>query len=464
MPVALTRELGRFIAEARYQDIPKQAIAPIHTAFADTVCVMVAGAREPAPQLLKAMLAPAGDEAVLVGGEGRAGALDAAWINGTAAHVLDFDDIAERGGHISGVLVAAILAEAEAIGATGEQMVLAYGVGYETIAELVRRDADQHHDKGWHPTPVFGAIGAAAACASLRDLDAEKSTMAIALSASQSCGVMSNVGTMTKSFHTGRAAHAGVASARLAASGFTAAFDGFEHAAGFLAAVSPAGKIDVHSPVIAGSQWQICGANRLSVKKYPLCFFAHRAVDGMLDLLKANEVDPESGERVTVTIGRPNAAVLRYHAPQTGLEAKFSMEFAMACALIARRLSLAEFTDGFVRRDDVQALMKRVVVMPDDREDPRRPGYAVYDQVVIETRDGRRPDSGPITKLRGSPDVPLKRDELWTKFESALRVGNARIPSRRLFDALMSLDRLPYIRELVGLMVPAATARASSPR
>ena len=457
MAVALTRELGRFIAAARFADLPREAIESIRTAFTDTVCVMIAGAHEPAPRMLAAMLAPTGNEAMLVGGRARAGALDAAWINGTAAHVLDFDDIAERGGHVSAVLVPAVLAEAEALGASGAQMVLAYAVGYETIAELVRRDADQHHDKGWHPTPVFGAIGAAAACASLRGLDAAPATMAIALSASQSCGIMSNVGTMTKSFHAGRAAHAGVASARLAHTGFTAATDGFEHAAGFLAAVSPAGKFDVDAAVIAGSQWQICGANRLSVKKYPLCFFAHRAADGMSDLLQAHKLNSQDVERITVSIGRPNAAVLRYHLPQTGLEAKFSMEFAMACAVIAGRLTLGEFTTEFVRSADVQALMQRVSVTPDDREDPRQPGYALHDRIAIDTRDGRRLDSGPVALLRGSAALPLKREELWAKFDGCLNSSPVRLPARELFETLMSLDAMPRIKELVRLMAPAAS-------
>ena len=89
-------------------------------------------------------------------------------------------------GHPSTVLVPAILAEAETLGAAGSDMFAAYVAGYETWAELARRDPGHHHSKGWHPTGIFGAIGAAAACAALRRLDAEQATMAIALAASQS--------------------------------------------------------------------------------------------------------------------------------------------------------------------------------------------------------------------------------------------------------------------------------------
>ncbi len=451
----LTMDLGRFISSLRYEDIPRAALFPIHAAFADTIGVAIAGAREPAPQLVKAMLAPTGTEATLLNRQGRACALDAAWINGTAAHALDYDDVSQRGfGHASSFLVPAVLAEAEAIGASGKQMVTAYAAGYETIAELTRRDADvgRYHDKGWHPTGFFGAVGAAAACASLRGLDPEQCAMAIGLSASQSCGLIVNAGTMTKPFHAGRAAHAGVASAKLVANGFTAALDALEHAPGFLFAFSYGGRIDVDSPITAGTDWQICGGNRISVKKYPLCYCTHRAIDGMFDLLQAHPVDVKNVERTTVSISRRNAIILRNHAPQTGLEAKFSIEFAMVAPLIAGRAGLTELTNEFVLRPDVQASMKRVVVTPDDRDNPDRPGYAIYDRVVIDTRDGRQLDSGPLTNVRGDHDSPLRRDELWTKFADCLTVAQAGMPAERLFDALMALDELGHVQELVALM------------
>ena len=448
MTVALTAGLGKFIAGLRYQDIPKDAISVIHTGFTDCVGCMIAGAREPAPQLLKTMLQPTGGEATLLFGEGRASAMDAAWINGTAAHALDYDDVAHRG-HPSSVLVPAILAEAEAMGASGEQMVVAYAAGYETWAELVRRDPDQHHLKGWHPTGIFGAIGTAAACASLHKLNAEQAAIAISLGASQSAGLAANFGTMTKPFHAGRCAHAGVVSARLARIGFTASLDALEHPPGFLAAVSPAGRIDVESPVEAGVVWKL-PSSRLSVKKYPLCFCTHRALDGMLDLLQAKKISPDAVKSVTVSMSRRAALTLRNHEPDTGLAAKFSIEFAMASALITKRAGMAELTDDFVRRPDVQALMKRVkVVTSDGPEDAL--GYAPYDQVTVETGDGRHLESEHVTKVRGGPDLPLNRDELWQKFESCLHAGTTPVPARKLFDSLMSLDRLPHVRELPGL-------------
>src|SRR3954467_2731346 len=205
MSTALTAGLGRFVAGLRYEDIPAEALEVIAIGFTDCVGVMIAGSKEDAVRIGTATLSPAPGESTLHFGTTSAPALEAAMINAIAAHALDYDDVAQRG-HPSAVLVPAILAEAQAVGASGKDMVTAYAAGYETWAELVRRDPDQHHEKGWHPTGIFGAIGAAAACASLRKLDPEKATHAIALGASQSAGVMANFGTMCKPFHAGRSA------------------------------------------------------------------------------------------------------------------------------------------------------------------------------------------------------------------------------------------------------------------
>jgi 2-methylcitrate dehydratase PrpD len=351
-------------------------------------------------------------------------------------------------GHPSTVLVPAILAEAEVLGSSGAAMAAAYIAGYEVWADLAGRDKDQHHEKGWHPTGIFGPIAAAAACASLRGLDPEKTAHAIALGASHSSGLVANFGTMTKPYHAGRGASAGILAARLAAAGFTASLDALEHPLGFLAATSPKGNVDRTSPTRAGRDWQIL-TQGLSVKKYPLCFCTHRALDGMLDLLRAEKIAPQDVESVSVSTSRRYATILRNARPQTGLEAKFSMQFAMASALVAGRAGLAELTDGFVQRPDIQGLMARVSVEPVEAEHPTRPGSAPWDQVTVATRDGRRLDSARVSDERGSPQLPLSTDELWAKFQGCLAVGNPHLAARPLFDALMSLEAQSGVRALV---------------
>jgi 2-methylcitrate dehydratase PrpD len=445
----VTRELGAFVAQLKFEDIPAAALGVIHTGFTDCVGVMLAGRGEPPTQILTQVLNPAAGSSTLVFGKKTAPAPDAAWINGTAAHALDFDDVALKG-HPSTVLIPAILAEAQALGSSGRDMAVAYAVGYEVWADLTLRDPDHYHTKGWHPTGILGAIGAAAACASLNKLNAEQCAVAISLGASQSAGIMANFGTMTKPFHAGRSAQSGVIAARLAKAGFTAALDALEHPQGFLSAVSPQGRADLTLPVNAGKVRQMLKA-KLSVKKYPLCFCTHRVLDGMLDLVSEHPLTVDQIESISAMTSRRNTKVLRNHQPQTGLEAKFSMEFAMATCVIAGRAGLTELTDSFVQRADVQELMRKVSIVPDDNEHPDLPGYSPFDLVTVKLVDGRTLVSREVAAVRGGPDLPLSREHLWAKFEDCARVGNVDFSAKALFDTLMSIENVVQVNQIPGL-------------
>jgi 2-methylcitrate dehydratase PrpD len=439
--MALTQELGRFVADLSFEKLPPDAVEIARTGFIDTIATMIAGAQDPAPQLLRKGLQPPPGKASLYFSGETAAAPEAAWINGTAGHALDYDDVGCRG-HVSTVLVPAILAEAETLGLGGREMFAAYVAGYETWAELSRRDPGHHHAKGWHPTGIFGAIGAGAACANLRRLTAEQTAMALALSASQAGGIMANFGTMTKPFHAGRAAHAGLVSARLAELGFTAASDALEHPQGFLSAVSPEGKADRDGPCPAfGEEWHIL-RQRLSIKKYPACYCTHRSLDGMLDLLAKHPLKPADIAQITVSLSQTHSLILRNHTPQTGLEGKFSMEFAMAAAVISRRASLGEYTDEFVRRPEVQQLMRRVRLVTNENYDPVQIGASVYDQVTVELANGERLESEKVRRARGHAELPLGEAELLDKFRTCLDAGHARISPERLFDRLRNLEKI----------------------
>ena len=437
--MSLTRDLGQFVSGLSPNRVPEEAARIARTGFIDCIGVMFAGREEEPPRLLQAVLQPPAGPATLYFSEQKASAPEAAWINGVAAHALDYDDVALRG-HPSTVLVPAILAEAETLDVSGRDMVVAYIAGYEVWAELGRRESGYHHGKGWHPTGIFGAIAAAASCAYLRRLDPARTAQAIALGASQSAGLMANFGTMTKPYHAGRSAHSGVMAARLAAAGFTASMDALEHPQGFLAAVSPEGKVDRDSKAEGlGETWQIIKSG-LSIKKYPTCYCTHRAIDGMLDLTREQGVKPGDVQAITVILSDNFATILRNHAPQTGLAAKFSIEFAMACALVAHRVGLAELTDDFVQRADIQALMPRVTVQISTEPDPGYPGAAMADQVTIRLASGHTLVGERVHRARGHADRPLAEQDLFAKFEDCLTVGRSAILPLTMFDRLMGME------------------------
>ncbi|MGH8699539.1 MAG: MmgE/PrpD family protein, partial [Burkholderiales bacterium] len=333
-------------------------------------------------------------------------AQDAALANGTAGHALDYDDVALEG-HPSVVLVPAILAEGERLGASGRDLITAYVAGYETWGELLDRDEDQHHGKGWHPTAVFGTVAAAAAAARLARLDPARTANALGIAASMAGGLVANFGSMTKPFQAGRAAQSGILAARLAGRGMTASPDALEHPSGFLRAFSPAGRVRVDGELAAGRDWHIVRQG-LNVKRYPVCYALHRAIDGMLAI--RSRVPSERVAEVEVTLGRTQMVPLREHRPRTGLEAKFSAEFAMASALVAGRVGMGELTNEFVNQAAVQALFPKVRVTPVDETDPEDPLFAPADRVRVKLADGSTVEGESVRYALGHARNPIGLD------------------------------------------------------
>jgi len=456
--MGLTQDIGRFVAGIRFERLPDGVVPIVCTGFTDTVGVLLAGLGEQVTPIVARAAGIAYEPRAIARLDGAAAsAPDLALLYGTAAHALDYDDTA-LSGHPSAVLVPAILAQAAEVGADGRQMIAAYVAGYEVWAELIGRDADQHHRKGWHPSGVFGTVAAAAAASVLRKLDAEQATTAVALAASLAGGIGANFGTMTKPFHVGRAAQSGLVAARLAAEGMTASHTAFEHPLGFLQAVSPNGKVDRESAAQLGSVWRIL-ENGVNVKLYPMCYCAHRAADAMIDLRKANNISVADIAAVDVELGDTQMAVLINHRPQTGLEAKFSLEFAMAASAAVGRCSRNELTTEFVRRPEIQDFFPKVRAHPITARAADDPAFAPADRVRVTLRDGRTLASEPIPYPRGHFQRPVDREGLWEKF-SDCATGALRPPqARQLFEALQNLPRLGSVRDLAASGDVAAAAR-----
>ncbi|MES3001498.1 MAG: MmgE/PrpD family protein [Pseudomonadota bacterium] len=449
----LTRDTASFCVSLRHGDIPAAALPVIRTGFTDCIATMVAARHDEPATLLRQVIDPPGGPCNVLFGLGTARPADAAWLNATAGHTLDFDDTSMKG-HPSVTLVHAILAEAQALGADGKRMAAAYAVGFEVWGELVRREPDSHEFayRSFHPTGMYGAIAAAAACASMLELDEEQAVHALAIGASQSAGLFANFGSHVKPFHAGRAAQSGVLAARLAQAGFKGSVDALEHPKGFLRGMSPKGAVDTESPAHLGREWAMVREGQ-GIKKYPACYASHRAVDAMLDLVVKHDIAPAQVERISVTISDRDRSTLCYSTPQTELQAKFSMQFPIVAALVARRCSLLEFNDELVQRPDIRRLMERVEVHASTDLVPGKPGHAQYHQVVVDTRDGQRFEQA-VEYVRGGPEVPLAPGELFTKFESCMAQGWLDAPARPLFDALMRIDSLAGTSDIYSLAQP----------
>lgn len=444
----LTRQAAEFVAAIDPKSVPDVCMDAAAFGTTDCVAVMIAGADEDAPRLVRELVAPASgaDAAPLIPSGEMLAPADAALVNGVAGHALDYDDVGIDG-HPSTVLSPAILAEGHALGVSGERALAAYVAGFEIWALMDQLESGKLHDRGFHPTAVQGTVATATACAVLRGLDAEKAVNAIAVGASLGSGLVANFGTMTKPLHAGRAAQSGIIAARLAARGFTASPDVLEHRTGYLRAHSPSGAPDLQERDHGlGRTWRMAGLG-LNIKRYPLCYSTHRAIDAMLDIVEANDLKPGDVRQVRVGAGVPELLMLRNHAPKTGLEAKFSMEFAIASALVARRVGIAELSDGFVRRPEVVEAMGKVACtaihdgiagMPDSPPDT----------VEVELVSGRVLTHDPVQFARGSWQNPLGREGLREKFMDCVAGRLAPDAADRLFDRLFGLRRLASLRDL----------------
>ncbi|QJU58145.1 MmgE/PrpD family protein [Sphingomonas sp. AP4-R1] len=443
----LTADLGTFLENVRFEILPPEAQALARDAYTDTIGVIMAGIGEPVVKILHDELSEGAHpkEARACLSQFVTSAPDAALLSGTAGHALDYDDQALTG-HPSTILVPALLAEGEHLGSSGKDLITAYVAGYEVWAELVRR-ARNYHAKGWHPTSVFGSVSAAAAVAALRKLPAERASAALALAASHAGGLAVNFGTMTKPYHAGMAARNGLLSARLASRGMTASRVALEHHRGFLTAFSAENDADWDSPSDLGKDWHLL-SHRLCVKRYPTCYFMHRSFDATLKLLEAHDVKADNVEGVSVTMGRGQTAVLVNERPQTGLEAKFSEHFAMAAAVILRRMGIDELSDSVVQRPDIQAFFPKVELIGVDEYDSRDPAHSPSERVIVTLTDGTTLDTGDIETVRGHAFDPLPTEELWEKFRDCTKRTHDEADARILFDRSQALIDLTSPRDL----------------
>jgi 2-methylcitrate dehydratase PrpD len=445
----ITRQTANFVASLRPGDLPDRCREAARIGIIDCVGVMIAGAAEQPVRIVSAMLAAStqNDGAPEVPSGRNLAASDAALVNGVAAHVLDYDDVA-LAGHPSAVLVPAILAEGWSLDSSGTDALAAYVAGYEVWAQVAALEPGHFHERGFHPTAVMGALATAAACARLRKLDSIKTAHAIAIAASLASGLVANFGTMTKSLHAGRTAQSGVLAARLADQGFTASLDVLEHQTGFLRAHSPSGTPNIdHATIDIGKNWRLADLG-INVKRYPTCYATHRSIDAMLSLVSEHRLKPDDITEIRVHTGVTQKLMLRNTNPQTGLEAKFSMEFAMAAALIAGRVGLAELTDEFVSRPEVGATFAKVHCTTTDEIMPGDQPFAPADQVSVVLASGQVLEHAPIVHAKGSWQKPLSQGELKDKFmDCATRVFK-RAQAAELFDQLWNLDELGSIRSL----------------
>jgi len=465
----IAEELARRIVAMDYGDLPDQAIRWAKTAFLDTVAVTLAGSVEDCARIVGdvagvgAATAAQGPSLVF-GSDRRVSALDAALINGTAAHALDFDDVAESiGGHPSVPLVPAIIALGEQVGASGEDAILAYVVGFETESRIARAVHPHHYDRGWHPTTTVGIFGTVAAAARILKLTAAETATALNLAVSLAAGVKANFGTMTKPLHVGHCARSGALAALLAKGGFTAGQRAFEHPQGYLDVFNGAGNYDAAKIFERWADPLDIVDPGFGLKQYPCCGSTHPAIDAMLKLRLQHPVDADDVTAIEVLTNPRRLPHTDKPDPRNGLEGKFSIQYIVARALLDGRVVLGHFEDAAVREPRVRKLVALVRVgahpeMPADSEEQ----FAA--EVIVTTRAGRKHSARvPHQICRGLAN-PMSREELWAKFEDCALRALSPAQIRPLFEMLERLDGAASMRDITDAVAVGRAAAAKLER
>jgi 2-methylcitrate dehydratase PrpD len=447
----VSRALAETLATTTFDDFPQTAVADATRAILDWLGSAMAGALEPPARMGQHVVAGLGSSAeATVFAAGRSSAAGAALANGIASHILELDDI-HKGStvHAAAPVIPAALAVAEREHATGREFLRAVILGYDA-ALRVGEAVNPSHYRFWHPTGTAATFGAAAAAGSLVGLKAPSMLDALGSAGTQAAGLweFNSDGTMSKHLHPGKAAFNGVLAADLAKVGFTGARTILEGKRGFLEAMS-----DEHDETRItrglGRDWKI---SENCYKVWACCGHTHSAIDVASDLRAGQRWSSNEAvgliQSIEIETYGSGYEIVKASNPGSTYEAKFSIAYCVAAALLTGGAALDAFSadhfanDG-VRAPDFDALLRRTKVVVADDLTAKYPN-AWPTRVTIALRDG--------TALRGAADFPVGNPEnpvstaaLEEKFTGLVAPRWGQEAATR---AIKLIHRLPAIRDM----------------
>ncbi len=405
----VTSILAKFVASHPSRGWNDSVEHEAHRTFLNWVgCAVGAARHESVEAALGAvrMLDPAPQSSILGRGD-NVDMASAALVNGIASHTFDFDDTHLKTViHPAGPVASALLALAETTNASGRELIDALVLGVDVECRIGNCIYPDHYLRGWHITGSTGTLGAAAACARLLRLDELHTSWAIGIAASQPIGMREQFGTMTKPFHPGGAARAGLMSALLAKNGFTASPKALEAPRGYCHVVSD--KTDWNEITDElGKRFEI---SFNTYKPFACGIVIHPTIDAAAQLRKQG-VKAAEVERVELRVHPLVLELTGKKEPQDGLQGKFSVYHGFAAGLIFGRAGEAEYADDIVRREDVVALRRKVSATVDDSiaEDAA--------DVTVHLRGGQQKHIR-IDHAVGSLERPMSDADLEAKFRT----------------------------------------------
>lgn len=450
--ITSTAHLARFASATRYEHLPATTVRAVKRALLDYLACTVPGADLSVAHALRSYLAELGGapQATVIGGSIKLDVPAAAFINGAAAHGLDFDDGHTRSSaHPGGVIFSAVLAKAEAIGAEPRAIITAAAVGYEVMLRIASTIHPVSAMAGWHNTPVAGVFGAAAATGSLLGLDAARMQDALGLASSFAGGIRQYLvdGAEVKRLHPGKAARDGVVCAELAKRGVTGSQDALEGKNGlFRAILGDQAGADMLTRDL-GRAFEI---DTVYFKPYPCCRHFHAALDGVFILKDAGGIDLTEIEEIEIGLYRVGAYGHDHIRAETLLDAQMSAPCAVALALTREGVGAKDFEPRTFDDPALQDLLSKTRVYVDDECEALYPGRR-SGLVRLRFRDGRIAEKRVIDP-RGEGENPLTDDDLIAKFQAncAEKLGAAR--AGELVSMILSFEERPSSAPLFDLL------------
>ncbi len=453
---AITRQLAQFAADLSIENIPTPVIERARILIADTVAISIR-ARHDAESTASVVatanaLGHIGQCTVFGDAQGY-GAHAAALINGTLAHSLDFDDThASASLHSSAPILPAALAAAQQCGASGADLVAGVIAGYEVQIRLaLALNPQAHYDRGFHPTATTGTFGAAAAAARVMGLSADQIENAFGAAGSQAAGSMQFLenGSWNKRFHVGHASANGLMAATLAANGYIGSSAAIEGSRGFLQAYAPDPDMSLAAADL-GDVWQTLN---LAVKPYPTCRYSHAAMDALIAMRAANDIDYRDIDAVEVglsevgwkIIGDPEPAKRK---PASIVDGQFSMPFCAAVVLRQGGLGWDDY-NTHLTDTDTQQLCSRVSTVVESRAEAEFPKN-MSASVSVMTRHGRLESFVQIPK--GEPDNFVTDTEIKAKFDGLVGPYMSDSDADQLLRTLLTLDSVASVAQVEPLL------------
>lgn len=451
--MGITDKVSHFVALTAAKDIPQNALDLARLAITDFIGVALPGSREKQSKIIADYAQKMGGvpQASLIGRDGKTSPYLAALVNGTTGHALDYDDMAiSLIGHPSVFLAPATLAIGESIEASGEDVLTAYVVGYETACCIAGPVLQSHYVQGWHSTATFGSLGAMAAAAWLLKLSYAQVRMALGIAASLAGGLRQNFGTMTKPLHAGKAAANGIQAALLAQAGFTADDGIIEAPLGFAKVFGHSGEVDwAKAGENLGKTFFITSDTGLSIKPYPCCGFTHCAIDAALGIKEEHKVNAANIAEVELGVSPFDKQILIHHHPRTDLEGKFSLEYCVARALLSGEVRLKHLTDEAVAEPPIKSLIGKM------RWAEKYPmpvmgtaeGFGTK-SITVKLKNGKE-FSKEVAIAKGMPQNPLTLDEFNSKYQDCASTMLSKEDVEKSLSILTNLQKVKNIKEVM---------------